>query len=167
MLINGFGSTVSGLNSLDYCYYCVKSQQSNSQALLWKIVWNGRQWKTFRLYCRHRDGWGRGQLSQTLLWMLLQIQSRVLHDIFRIWQIFVWFGYFLCTLAGRHIPAAMQQSALMAEVTPTSEAEAISNRLLLTHDLSWLIIPLSFVGHFWFPPWSPMPVPILIWIPID
>jgi len=68
--------------------------------------------------------------------MLLQIQSSVLHDIFRIWQILVWFGYFLCTLAGMHIPAAIQQSALMAEVTPTGEAESISNRLLLTHDFS-------------------------------
>lgn len=32
--------------------------------------------------------------SQTLLWMPLQIQNRVLYDIFRIWQIIVWFGFF-------------------------------------------------------------------------
>lgn len=60
----------------------------------------------------------------------------MLHDIFRTWQILVWFGCFLCTLAGMCIPAAIQHSALMAEVTPTGEAESIRNRLQLTHDFS-------------------------------
>lgn len=38
---------------------------------------------------------------------------------------------------GRHVQAcsiAVQQFALMAEVTPTGEAEAISYRLLLAYD---------------------------------
>jgi len=69
---------------------------------------------------------------------------------------FSWVWIFFMYL-GRHVQAcsiAVQQFALMAEVTPTGEAEAISYRLLLAYDFIWLMIPLSLAGHFLLPPWG-------------
>lgn len=139
-----FGITENGLShSWSYCCYCIKSEASMCQALLWLINWSGHEWENAGAFSEHGfkavDRCGGGQLMQTLLRKRLQIANGIfvnLYSIFRVWQIWVWFGYRLCALAGMCLALSAEQASLMAGVTPTSEAHSISYKQLLTHGLS-------------------------------